>query len=316
MGQRIYLVLRGATRPEAIAVHAISSISTAGRAFRTHSIWHKLSPAAETTINYNLAGYTMSIPPPNIHDEIRRRIHETLRPKLISRRLLNRMKVGSSERIHVIFELNNEFPEGVELARQHVEDAIRAVAPTSMDRNLPGARHPFVFAELTPDDIYKVIERDSYTARAIEPKPPQGPVNPEPVVPKQSRAIFKVWESTTIRPLTNVSIRTVKADAAQSAFAAFGQGITWAVLDSGIQKDHPHFQRYDNLTLPPPLAHKTFAPTPAGGATLDPCQDGFGHGTHVAGIIAGAAAPNPRAARQAVGERGRNVSMTLRHLMS
>ncbi len=250
----------------------------------------------------------MATPPPiDKHKELRQRIRETLRPTLISRRLLSRMDESSSERIHIIFELNNEFPEGVELARQRVEDAIRAVAPPdSMDRNLPGARHPFVFAELTAKDIYKVIERDSQTARAIEPKLPQGPVNPEPVVPKQSRAIFKVWESTTIRPLTNISIRTVKADAAQSAFAAFGQGITWAVLDSGIQKDHPHFQRYDNLTLSPPLAHKTFAATPSGAAPLDPCQDGFGHGTHVAGIIAGAAAPgaNPRAARQSVGERG------------
>ena len=255
----------------------------------------------------------MATPPSDIHDEIRRRIRETLRPTLISRRLSNRMKDAPSDPIHVIFELNNEFPEGVESARQHVEDAIQAIAPNSMARNLKGARHPFVFAQLSSDEIYRVIERDSQTAHAIQPKLAQGPVNPEPVVPKQSRAIFKVWESTTVRPLTTASIRTVKADAAQSAFAAFGQGITWAVLDSGIQKDHPHFQRYENLAVAAPLEHKTFAPTPPGGKPLDPCQDGFGHGTHVAGIIAGAAAAgsSPGAARQSIGERGEEAEFHL-----
>jgi subtilisin family serine protease len=77
--------------------------------------------------------------------------------------------------------------------------------------------------------------------------------------------------------------------AAQRAFHARGEGIVWAVLDSGISGDHPHFKcddspfgPIDSLNVEPPLAHQDYTPLQNG-----PLVDGFGHGTHVAGIIAG-----------------------------
>jgi subtilisin family serine protease len=70
----------------------------------------------------------------------------------------------------------------------------------------------------------------------------------------------------------------VKADAARRAFNATGDGIYWAVLDSGIDKTHPHFKLHDNLNT-------TLSEDFTGGG--DPFADDFGHGTHVAGIIAG-----------------------------
>ena len=39
----------------------------------------------------------------------------------------------------------------------------------------------------------------------------------------------------------DASVATVKADAARASFAATGRGIVWAVLDSGVCADHPHF---------------------------------------------------------------------------
>ena len=80
------------------------------------------------------------------------------------------------------------------------------------------------------------------------------------------------------------SISTVNADAAQRLFGATGRGIVWAVLDSGIDAAHPHFRRYRNLDLPGGLQHRDFTVTEGGAA---PLVDVVGHGTAVAGIIAG-----------------------------
>jgi subtilisin family serine protease len=73
----------------------------------------------------------------------------------------------------------------------------------------------------------------------------------------------------------------VKADAARTAFAATGTGITWAVVDSGIEANHRHFRTHQTLDVLAPVQHVDFV----GGK--QPLTDGFGHGTHVAGIIAG-----------------------------
>ena len=99
--------------------------------------------------------------------------------------------------------------------------------------------------------------------------------------PAKFRAIFHIWPDFEVSGYINKSIATVKADAAQNSFSASGAGITWAVMDSGIQHDHPHFHKHTNVD-PASGWHKDF--TIDGG---DPFDDKNGHGTHVAGIIAG-----------------------------
>lgn len=91
--------------------------------------------------------------------------------------------------------------------------------------------------------------------------------------------MYHVWPDFDITPLINKSIRTVKADAARYSFSAVGEDILWAVVDSGINGQHPHFARFKNLETP--IAPQDFT----GGN--QPLTDEFGHGTHVAGIIAG-----------------------------
>jgi serine protease AprX len=87
----------------------------------------------------------------------------------------------------------------------------------------------------------------------------------------------------------DLSITTVKADAARRAFSAAGTNITWAVIDSGIDSAHPHFGSYKNLEGHVAGWHRDFTGNEAE-CNKDPTRalsDEFGHGTHVAGIIAG-----------------------------
>jgi len=94
--------------------------------------------------------------------------------------------------------------------------------------------------------------------------------------------VYKVWPDFTVRATIDRSISTVKADAAARSFAAYGREIVWAVIDSGVNADHAHFA--GNQTLSHASVkdlHKNFT------GEGSPIQDDFGHGTHVAGIIAG-----------------------------
>lgn len=127
--------------------------------------------------------------------------------------------------------------------------------------------------------------------------------------------IFKAWPDYVLTAHIDRSMTTVKADAAFRAFSATGQGVVWAVIDSGIDAAHPHFSELgiaEDLRRqgqPPPNEddeedssptfglHRDFTylvevgPNPEGGTapavTDSPLTDDDGHGTHVAGIIAG-----------------------------
>jgi serine protease AprX len=193
--------------------------------------------------------------------------------------------------IPVVIDLNFDYVEGRQAAstrvRDLIEQAVAEAGTPGVDQGESRARPSgqYVVTALEPAVIQRLVALDS-----------AGPTGGH-------RTIFHVWPDFEVHPLINRSVATVKADAARASFSAVGRDIVWAVLDSGVDAEHLHFQQHQNLVLSPPLEHVDF--TGQGDAT----KDAYGHGTHVAGIIAGqvrsAEAGVPlRALRRALDNRG------------
>ena len=170
----------------------------------------------------------------------------------------------------IIIDLNLEYPGGRKLAKDTVQawvkDAVERVG-TQSGQGLHLAKselsNQYLFGALERTVIEELVRKNAAEER--------GP-------------IYHIWPDFPVKPLLTKSVATIKADAARISFSAQGEDVIWAVLDSGIQGDHRHFKKHGNLELPPPLAHRDFT---ALNSDERPLEDRFGHGTHVAGIIAG-----------------------------
>lgn len=129
----------------------------------------------------------------------------------------------------------------------------------------------YVACLLSPEEIQQLLAEDRGTDGS-------GP-----------HTVFRIWPDYTMHAHIDRSVSTIKSDAVLRAYAATGEGVVWGVLDSGIQADHPHFAA-GTLTGRVERLHRDFTalvpPLPDGPEDL-PLNDPAGHGTHVAGIIAG-----------------------------
>ncbi|MEX2126154.1 MAG: S8 family serine peptidase [Woeseia sp.] len=96
----------------------------------------------------------------------------------------------------------------------------------------------------------------------------------------QGRVLRRIWRNAPKRALLGSSIHTVQAHPAHVAYMAHGADINWAVLDSGIVDRHPHFKEHTNIK-------SQYDCTRRGAPSAGTADDENGHGTHVAGIIAG-----------------------------
>jgi subtilisin family serine protease len=135
---------------------------------------------------------------------------------------------------------------------------------------------------LTPDEISKLAQQDAAA--------PGGSAPP-------GRTIYRIWPDFRVHAHIDRSLTTIKSDAAARTYGTSGQGVVWAVVDSGIDKDHPHFAGGTVTDPAVSRLHCDFTGLlAADGKMSDPATaltDPFGHGTHVAGIIAGAAPTDP-----------------------
>jgi subtilisin family serine protease len=103
-----------------------------------------------------------------------------------------------------------------------------------------------------------------------------------------AKSVRRIWRNSAKRALIQASINTVQVRPAHSAYDARGAGIHWAVLDSGINAKHPHFQHAEHGAT----IATSFDCTRLGNPQPGDAPDRYGHGTHVAGIIAGEYQPS------------------------
>jgi serine protease AprX len=192
------------------------------------------------------------------------------------------------------------------LIKKYIERAKKEARITDADQGVEEQKtevsNQYVFARLEGSVIKKLVEIDNREAEKLVKKAMKaapevveqavgrtgkevvGAVRAAPKVERSRfRTIHHIWPDFEIRSCITSSIRTVKVDAAQSSFTALGDGIAWAVMDTGIDGLHPHFKLHGNIDPASPY-HADFTDAPGG---PQPLKDEFGHGTHVAGIIAG-----------------------------
>ena len=182
-----------------------------------------------------------------------------------------RRKIGfpdaEDDPIPVMAEINLQFAGGPEGAFGRLERLWERVAGRP-PRRVAGQ---YATGELSMREVERLVAADA-----------------APVAWPQ-RSIHRVWPDFPVQLHVDASCVTVKADAARRSFNAYGAGIVWAVVDTGIDATHPHFHANQTLHHPQVAGlHRDFT----GGTSPDAAfVDEVGHGTHVAGIIAGAVKP-------------------------
>jgi subtilisin family serine protease len=195
--------------------------------------------------------------------------------------------------IPVIVEVNDDYFEGKQRAVAIMQNLVAAVSPLATS-SIGSDQNPYYKAELSAREIRQIVNRDYSRAVELQEGTNLAPAAGSPIqdgtkYPLQLGrylAIQRIWYNHPISPLIDKSVSTVKADAAQRAFLAVGDDIVWAVIDSGIDQKHEHFVSKGTLVVTMPVQHCDFTlPMGSLGTAL---EDKFGHGTHVAGIIAGA----------------------------
>lgn len=244
-----------------------------------------------------------------VQEDAQKELRRNMLRSTVTEPLLSHINTNPKGVFDVIIALNELYQGG--LAGALVEAEKRAVAWKVKYSSVSN----YVFARLTADQIRTLAEE---TQKA----------NTENR--RNEAVVYRIWEDSDIGVTLTRSLTTVKADAAQRSFHALGEGIVWAVLDSGIDGTHVHFAekqslhgRIDTLGIRAPIEHRDYTPDgeaqQAGVSTetgtfdrrgvSSALSDRLGHGSHVAGIIAGYWTTEAKDGLMVVGTEVRDESM-------
>jgi pimeloyl-ACP methyl ester carboxylesterase len=226
--------------------------------------WNKDSPRHP----HSGTGYLQTKPVRRaVRDAVDTGVFQPVSKFVIARGVVKELESASSEYRHkVLIELvdpSDAQDFSLDLARETVTHEIVKLSGLTADSELLclESLQRFVAARLTREETEKLAVRLG-----------------TPGMP--GRTVSRVWRNSPKRALLESSINTVQARPAHTAYRAVGSGITWGVLDTGVTASHPHFATHGTIKA-------QFDCTKRGALKDAPADDQFGHGTHVAGIIAG-----------------------------
>lgn len=212
------------------------------------------------------------------HPSVRKVVHASTRYDTRSRFVVARdvaVSLASPRRQPVLVELR-EGPSSVLVSRSRrtqqqgvdprdrLQHAVEKIKEIVGEQNADQARidplERYIAAHLSPGEITEIAQKC------------------------QELQVHTIWKSSRKRKLINRSSKVIHVDAARQSYGAAGTAITWAVLDTGVHSSHPHFKTHNTIL-------EIWDCTKVGRPKLMQADsDPDGHGTHVSGIIAGAAA--------------------------
>lgn len=171
---------------------------------------------------------------------------------------------ASQERREVLIELaeiSAKSSDSLEVIRERTISSIRKLSRARGSLNIE-VMERYVAADLTREEAEAL-------AQSVDGSVP---------------SLKRIWKNAAKHTLLDKSGHTVQATPARNAYETQGRDVRWAVLDTGIFADHPHFKAFDSVAA----AHDCTRSGPVKELTgAERNCDGNGHGSHVAGIIAG-----------------------------
>ena len=210
-----------------------------------------------------------------VRETIDRALFQRIAPFTIARDLVNEMEKRLPEDRHtVLIELCDEFAPG----QSRPIDEVRADVVAWIERSLRTSKPRRARKDVDLEELASYVSA-RLTRSEIEKLSTELHLN----------AVYRVFRNSQKRALLDQSINVLQCATAHRGYESRGQGITWAVLDTGIDHRHPHFQHdagsniahvYNCMDAGPLLEWNGKPESNVG-------FDGNGHGTHVAGIIAG-----------------------------
>ena len=204
-----------------------------------------------------------------VRDVVRVDLFQPVAPFVIARNLVRRLENAPRETRHpVLIELvDPTSARPLETLSDDLAAEIRRISGRTDDELRLQRMRRFLAADLTRRETEELASQFGM---------------PGPMVKR-------IWRNEAKRALLDTSIATIHAGAAHAGYQALGRDVAWAVLDSGINNAHPHFARHKNIVAEVDCTKRA--------VTEGSAPDDNGHGTHVAGIIAGVhefAGPPPR----------------------